>query len=60
MAQQPVQKLLTRYRELIDRELRRLHAQTFTADRFHQVAIELQIGRLESERADVVKTLRAS
>lgn len=56
--EQTVQRLLNRYRDLIDREIRRLHARTVSVDRFQQIAIDLQIGRLESDRADVVKALR--
>lgn len=55
-----VQKLLTRYRDLIDRELRRLHARTIVVDRLQQVALEVQINRLHLERAEVVKCLRVA
>jgi hypothetical protein len=57
--EQPVKRLLTEYRELIDQEIRRLHAKTLEADRLHQVALDLRITRLQSRRKDVVQTLKA-
>lgn len=57
--EQPVKRLLTQYRDLIDEEIRRLHARTMQADRFQLVALDLKITRLQSRRKDVVKTLKA-